>query len=282
MDFLINNLKTSFFSLNVLLIAVSYLISSKISIFFMIIFLALTILHFFKIFEKIEKSQKFRNLQLKNTLYQITKNAQSFTQKGLLVSKFLSGIKIEKNEDEITSFTEFKDHFGSKWPFMMQVSNTGKEVMNVLGKPARCFSSYSYLNLNRDPRVQEAAIASARLYSSGNVGPRMLCGNLEILEELEVQIAQFLQKESALVFSAGFLACMSAICGIARKDDLLLMDKLCHNSLRTGAKLSGSTIVTFSHNNFNLRKMTKLLHNRNKFDYPQISPTYRLKSLSPN
>lgn len=43
---------------------------------------------------------------------------------------------------------------------------------------------------------------------------------------------------------------MSTIAGIARKNDLLLMDKLCHASLRAGARLSGAQIANFRHNDF--------------------------------
>lgn len=78
----------------------------------------------------------------------------------------------------------------------------------------------------------------------------MLCGNLEILEDLEEKISKFFSKEHALVFSSGYLACMSTIAGIARKGDLLLMDKLCHASLRAGARLSGAQIANFKHNDF--------------------------------
>jgi 7-keto-8-aminopelargonate synthetase-like enzyme len=59
----------------------------------------------------------------------------------------------------------------------------------------------------------------------------MLCGNLAIHEEFEKKLGQFFRKENALCFSSGYLACVSVITGIARKGDLILMDKLCHNSL---------------------------------------------------
>ena len=59
----------------------------------------------------------------------------------------------------------------------------------------------------------------------------MLCGNLAIHEEFEKKLANFFKKEHALAFSSGYLACVSVITGLARKGDLILMDKLCHNSL---------------------------------------------------
>jgi len=71
----------------------------------------------------------------------------------------------------------------------------------------------------------------------------MLCGNLEILEILEQKISNFYQRESALVFSSGYLACMSAIAGFARQGDLILMDKLTHASLKAGSKHSGAKVI---------------------------------------
>jgi 7-keto-8-aminopelargonate synthetase-like enzyme len=43
---------------------------------------------------------------------------------------------------------------------------------------------------------------------------------------------------------------MSGIAGLVRKKDLLLMDRLCHASLKAGAKLSGAQIANFKHNDF--------------------------------
>jgi 8-amino-7-oxononanoate synthase len=79
--------------------------------------------------------------------------------------------------------------------------------------------------------VIESAVEAARHYGTGNHGPRMLCGNLEIHEQFEKKIAEFFSKENGLVFSSGYLACVSVITGIARKGDLLVMDRFCHNSL---------------------------------------------------
>lgn len=185
-------------------------------------------------------------LQLKN----LKTKSKSINHAQIFLAKYLMDIPVVDNEDEVKSFTDVKDHLGENWPFMVPVSNTRKVLVTAKGKESRCVSSYSYLDLCRDERVQEEAIKAARAYSTGNHGPRMLCGNLEILENLEVRISAFFKKESALVFSSGYLACMSAISGYVRKDDLLLMDKLCHASLKAGAKLSGAHPVYFNHNDF--------------------------------
>jgi 8-amino-7-oxononanoate synthase len=120
---------------------------------------------------------------------------------------------------------------GDKWPYMKTVKANTERELSIAGKSINCISSYSYLDLSSDPEVTKAAIEAAKSYGTGNNGPRMLCGNLDIHEEFEKKLAKFLGKEHALVFSSGYLACMSVITGLARKGDVILMDKMCHNSL---------------------------------------------------
>jgi len=58
---------------------------------------------------------------------------------------------------------------------------------------------------------------------------------------------------------------MSVLAGIARKGSLLLMDRLCHASLRCGARLSGAQIANFRHNDF-----TDALKQMRKFKFDRI------------
>jgi 7-keto-8-aminopelargonate synthetase-like enzyme len=200
--------------------------------------------------EKLEKYKWFRKLKFLLNLRKLKNQSKSINQTQVFLGKYLLGLPIENGENEVKSYNDIAGHFGQTWPFMVPVSKTREQKVTVRGKKVECISSYSYLDLCRDERVQEAAIEAARKYSTGNHGPRMLCGNLEILEQLEQRIAKFFRRDSALVFSSGYLACMSVLAGIARKGDLLLMDKLSHASLKAGAKLSGAKTVYFKHNNF--------------------------------
>ena len=205
---------------------------------------------YFKIEHKIKSTKLYNTISTLLYLRKLKKQSKSINQSQVFLGKYLLNLPIEENEEEVKSFIDIKNYFGEKWPFMVPVKNTRNPEVTVRDKKVKCISSYSYLDLCRDQRVQNEAINSANLYSTGNHGPRMLCGNLEILENLEKRLAKFYGKESALVFSSGYLACMSTLAGIARKKDMLLMDKLCHASLKAGAKLSGAQIVTFKHNDF--------------------------------
>lgn len=203
-----------------------------------------------KIFELLLRLKFGKKAGIVLYLKELRDKSKSINQSQLFLAKYLFDLDVKDDEDELTSFTEVKNYLGEKWPYMIPVSNTREKMVSVKGKDMKCISSYAYLDLGRDERVQEEAIKAARAYSTGNHGPRMLCGNLEILEKLEERIAAFFKRESALVFSSGYLACMSSIAGYVRKGDLLLMDKLSHASLKAGAKVSGATPVYFKHNDF--------------------------------
>jgi 7-keto-8-aminopelargonate synthetase-like enzyme len=246
----------------ILLNLFTYFISnfwSKLSMIITIAFLTMVcVIKFSNVGEKLNKYKWVKKLKFMLEMKEIQSKAENITHAMTLVGKYLHDLPIKSNEDEVTSFNDVLNSYGERWPFMQPISKTREKLVSVRGKKVECVSSYSYLDLCRDERVQEAGIEAARAYSSGNHGPRMLCGNLEILEQLEQKIAKFYKKEAALVFSSGYLACMSVISGVARKGDMLLMDKLCHASLRSGAKLSGAKIVNFRHNDFkDAEKMIK-------------------------
>ena len=105
----------------------------------------------------------------------------------------------------------------------------------------------------------------------------MLTGNLEIHEIFEKNLAKFLGKEDALVFSSGYLACVSCIQGLATKKDLIVMDKLCHNSLTTGATLSRAKVVKFKHNDFkHAEQVIKESYNKKGKIYIVIESVYSM------
>ena len=54
--------------------------------------------------------------------------------------------------------------------------------------------------------------------------------------------------EACHVFSAGYLACASAITGFVDRKDLVFADKNLHSSLWSGIKLSGAKCERFAHN----------------------------------
>ena len=117
--------------------------------------------------------------------------------------------------------------------------------------------SNNYLGLTSDPRVKQAAIEATEKYGSGCSGSRFLNGTLDIHLTLEERLAQFMHKEKALLFSAGFLANLGIISAIAGRGDYILCDRANHASIYDGCRLSFAKMFKYDHND--MEDLEKLL-----------------------
>jgi 8-amino-7-oxononanoate synthase len=116
------------------------------------------------------------------------------------------------------------------------------------GKEFIMLSSNDYLGLSHHPKIKEAGIEAIKKWGSSTTGARLANGGRIFHQELEEKLADFLGKEACHVFSAGYLACASAITGFAERKDLILADKNLHSSLWSGIQLSGARCERFAHN----------------------------------
>ncbi|XP_046877129.1 serine palmitoyltransferase 2b [Hypomesus transpacificus] len=151
---------------------------------------------------------------------------------------------------------------GAKMDLMERVSHdynwtfehTGKVVKEVIN-----MGSYNYLGFaeNTGPCADAATNATLK-YGVGVASTRHEMGNLDLHEELEQLVARFLGVESSMVFGMGFATNSMNIPALTGKGCLILSDELNHASLVLGARLSGSTIRVFKHNNMqSLEKMLR-------------------------
>ena len=120
--------------------------------------------------------------------------------------------------------------------------------MEFAGKKMVNFSSNDYLGLATEPALREAAKAAIDQYGVGSGASRLVCGTLTPHVLLEEKLAAFKRTEAALTFSSGYAAALGALGGLCRKDDVIILDKLCHACLIDGAKLSGAFVRVFPHN----------------------------------
>ncbi|MEV4315406.1 aminotransferase class I/II-fold pyridoxal phosphate-dependent enzyme [Actinocrispum sp. NPDC049592] len=130
-------------------------------------------------------------------------------------------------------------------PYEMELENP---YVTLDGERLLMLSGYSYLGLNGDHRVIDAARTALEHYGTGNHGVRALAGTIPLHEELEEEIAAFVSRDAALVFSSGYAVNTGVIGSLVTPDDTLLVDKYVHASLIDGAKLSGATVSRFRHN----------------------------------
>ena len=126
-------------------------------------------------------------------------------------------------------------------------SAQGPEVQ-IAGRRLINFSSNDYLGLAGDSRLCEAAIGAIREFGVGAGASRLVSGTQSPHLRLENALAKWKQAEAALSFSSGYAAAFGTVPALVSKDDVILLDKLCHASLIDGAKLSGATLRVFPHN----------------------------------
>src|SRR5262245_65312501 len=107
--------------------------------------------------------------------------------------------------------------------------------------------SNNYLGLTHHTKVLEAATRALHRYGSGCTGSRFLNGTLDLHEQLEGALAEFLGKEACLVFSTGYSANLGLISGLVGRGEVVYLDKLDHASIVDGAKLSYSETGRFTH-----------------------------------
>ena len=115
------------------------------------------------------------------------------------------------------------------------------------------FSSNDYLGLANDSRLRKAAIAAINEFGVGAGASRLISGTQSPHLRLERALAEWKGTAAALCFSSGYAAALGAIPALVTKNDVVLLDKLCHASLIDAAKLSGAILRVFPHNN--LRKL---------------------------
>lgn len=144
------------------------------------------------------------------------------------------------------------------YPYFIPLNeNEGTEVV-YQGKRLIMIGSNNYLGLSTHPKVREAAIDAVRRFGTSCTGSRFLNGTLAMHEQLETELAAWVGKEAALVFSTGMQTNLGTISSLIGRDDVVILDKDDHASLVDGARLGYGKIERFRHNDLDhLEKVLK-------------------------
>ncbi len=146
-------------------------------------------------------------------------------------------------------YTEAKEAIanGSYPYFIPMTESEGTEAVFQGHRLIMCGSN-NYLGLTTDPRVHQAAIDAVERFGTSCTGSRFLNGTLELHEQLEHELAEWVGKEAALVFSTGMQTNLGTISALVMRGDVILLDKDDHASIVDGAKLSFGETRRFRHN----------------------------------
>ncbi|MCO5762891.1 MAG: 8-amino-7-oxononanoate synthase [Gammaproteobacteria bacterium] len=115
------------------------------------------------------------------------------------------------------------------------------------GRPAIAFCTNDYLGLARHPEVVAACQRGADQYGVGSGSAHLVAGHGPEHQALEEELADFLGRPRALLFSTGYMANLGVIQALAGPGDRVFEDKLNHASLIDGALLARARLRRYPH-----------------------------------
>jgi 8-amino-7-oxononanoate synthase len=137
---------------------------------------------------------------------------------------------------------------GGYYPYFIPFEeNEGTEVC-YQGRRLIMAGSNNYLGLTTDPRVKQAAHEALARYGTSCTGSRFLNGTLTLHETLEHELAAYLGKEAALIFSTGFQVNLGVIGALVGRGDTMIVDRDDHASIVEGCRAAFGEMRRFRHN----------------------------------
>ena len=138
-------------------------------------------------------------------------------------------------------------------------SGKGNSVPNVIN-----FSSNDYLGLSKNTFLVKKLrnLITSRISQCSS---RLISGNTESLENVEIALSEHRKTTSSLLFPTGFMANLGVLGCISDKETIIFSDELNHASIIDGCKISTSKIHPFPHNDMiELEKNIKKHDNKRK------------------
>jgi 8-amino-7-oxononanoate synthase len=115
------------------------------------------------------------------------------------------------------------------------------------GRRIIAFCSNDYLGLAGHPTLIAALKRGADLYGVGSGAAHLITGHSAAHHALEKELAAFVGRPRALLFSTGYMANLGVISALAERGDKVLEDRLNHASLLDGALLSRARLSRYPH-----------------------------------
>lgn len=133
------------------------------------------------------------------------------------------------------------------------------------GKERLNWSLNNYLGLANHPDVMKADTdAAAQFGMAYPMGARMMSGNSNYHEQLERDLASFVQKPDCILLNYGYQGVLSAIDALVDRHDVIVYDAESHACIIDGVRLHMGKRFVYNHNNIEsleqqLRRATKVV-----------------------
>ena len=126
-------------------------------------------------------------------------------------------------------------------------ATTGNRV-RIEGREYLSFCSNDYLGLAQHPEVSDALQRGARQWGVGSGASHLVSGHTRAHHALEEELAEFVGRPRALLFSTGYMANLGIITSLCGRGDEIYEDRLNHASLLDGALLAQARLRRYPHN----------------------------------
>ena len=137
------------------------------------------------------------------------------------------------------------------WPYALRAESYGsRSRVKAAGGAVYGginLTSVDYLGLAQHPRLAQAGIAAIEAFGVHTPSSGPLMGNGEASVALEAELAAFLGRPSAFLCPTGWAAAFTAVAGVVRKKDVVVMDELSHQCLQQAAYASSDHVHPFRH-----------------------------------
>ena len=123
----------------------------------------------------------------------------------------------------------------------------GTQRVRVGGRELVGFCSNDYLGLADHPRVTGAFIDAARTWGVGSGASHLVSGHSSEHHALEEELAAFVRRPRAVLFSTGYMANLAVAAVLAGRGDHVLEDRLNHASLLDAGLACGARFARYAH-----------------------------------
>lgn len=135
--------------------------------------------------------------------------------------------------------------------------------MKFRGKEVLQWSLNNYLGLGNHPEIRKIDEQASKDWGLAYpMGARMMSGNTNYHEQLERELADFEQKEDAILLNFGYQGMLSAIDALLDRNDVVVYDAESHACILDGLRLHQGKRFVYQHND--MESLEKMLEKASK------------------